>query len=53
MCDVIITCVINGGSATAQETYPAFPKTPDEIFAAVSAVARAGASIAHIHACDP
>ncbi|MGC4026897.1 MAG: 3-keto-5-aminohexanoate cleavage protein [Mesorhizobium sp.] len=53
MRDIIITCAINGGSATAQDIHPDLPKTPDEIFAAVAAVAKAGAAIAHIHARDP
>jgi uncharacterized protein (DUF849 family) len=52
MRDVIITCAINGGSATAQDVHPGLPKTPDQIFDAVAAAAKAGAAIAHIHARD-
>jgi 3-keto-5-aminohexanoate cleavage enzyme len=48
---LIITAAITGAGTTREQT-PYVPITPDEIAAEVVACAKAGASVAHIHARD-
>ena len=49
---VILTCAVTGGGDTAKIS-PYVPVTPKEIAQSAIDAARAGASIAHIHARDP
>lgn len=50
--DVVLTCAVTGAGDTTGKS-PHVPVTPKEISAAVIEAAKAGASIAHIHARDP
>lgn len=49
---IMLTCAVTGASPVLHK-HPAFPCTPEEIADAVVEAAKAGASIAHIHARDP
>ena len=49
---VILTCAVTG-NAPFNPKHPSFPVTPKEIAASAIEVAKAGASIAHIHVRDP
>lgn len=51
--DVILTCAVNGGSPTAQDSNPGLPVTSAEIAAAIAEAAEGGAAIAHFHVRDP
>lgn len=50
--DVVLTCAVTGAGDTTGKS-PHVPVTPKEIAAAAIEAAKAGASIAHIHARDP
>jgi uncharacterized protein (DUF849 family) len=50
--DVVLTCAVTGAGDTTGKS-PHVPVTPKEIAASVIEAAKAGASIAHIHARDP
>jgi uncharacterized protein (DUF849 family) len=49
---VIITCAVTGSIHTPTMS-PYIPITPDEVAKDAIAAAEAGASILHLHACDP
>ena len=50
--DVVLTCAVTGAGDTSGKS-PHVPVTPKEIADAAIEAAKAGASIAHIHARDP
>jgi uncharacterized protein (DUF849 family) len=49
---IIITCAVTG-NAPFNRRHPAFPVTPEQIAAACTEAARAGAAIVHIHVRNP
>jgi uncharacterized protein (DUF849 family) len=50
--DVVLTCAVTGAGDTTSKS-PHVPVTPKEVADAAIEAAKAGASIAHIHARDP
>ena len=50
--DVVLTCAVTGAGDTTSKS-PHVPVTPKEVAYAAIEAAKAGASIAHIHARDP
>ena len=50
--DVVLTCAVTGAGDTTGKS-PHVPVTPKEVADAAIEAAKAGASIAHIHARDP
>ena len=50
--DVVLTCAVTGAGDTTGKS-PHVPVTPKDIAEAAIDAAKAGASIAHIHARDP